>query len=117
MVRYTEEQKANALKRVDEVGVAKAKDELGISSQTLYKWKHDAGSITEPSKPKKRAKKLTTDQPKAAADTQSEKIEVAKALLAEPSAVEEKLAQLEVENAKLRETNARLRTALAAFID
>lgn len=117
MVRYTKEQKTEALKLVAEQGVTKAKNELGISIQTLYKWKHDADTTTEQPKPTKRAKKVAAKQPKAVANAQDQKVETAKALLAEPSAAEEKIAQLEAENAKLRDANQRLRDALAAFID
>ena len=41
MVRYTQEQKEEALKRVQELGVAKASEELHISTQTLYKWRNE----------------------------------------------------------------------------
>ena len=42
MIRYTKEQKEAALNRVQEIGVLKTHNEMGISIQTLYKWRADA---------------------------------------------------------------------------
>lgn len=39
---YTDEQKAEALKRVGEIGLRKAAKELGISTGSLMKWRADA---------------------------------------------------------------------------
>lgn len=47
-VRYTQEQKANALKRLNEIGLMKASRELHISSQTLRSWQKAAAGGRKP---------------------------------------------------------------------
>lgn len=42
MKRYTEQEKAEALSIVNEIGVAKTAEQQNISVQTLYKWKREA---------------------------------------------------------------------------
>lgn len=39
-VRYTEEQKQEAIKMLEELGPAKTKEILGIPSTTIYRWKN-----------------------------------------------------------------------------
>ncbi len=45
-VEYTEQQKADAVKRAQEIGVQKAAKELGIPWQPLSKWNKEAGNPT-----------------------------------------------------------------------
>lgn len=53
---YSAEQKAEALKKVAELGITKAAKELGISHVTLAKWRVDAGVDTAKKKVEKAAK-------------------------------------------------------------
>ena len=41
-MRHTSEQKAEALKSINDIGVAKTVEALNISAQTLYKWRNAA---------------------------------------------------------------------------
>ena len=49
---YTAEQKAEALKKVEELGLSKAARELGISIGSLSKWKATTTSVAEKTKAK-----------------------------------------------------------------
>jgi transposase-like protein len=49
MIRYSNEQKAEALNLAAEIGVLKASEQLNISVQTVYKWKRDAEDAANPS--------------------------------------------------------------------
>ncbi len=107
MVRYTEEQKTQALALIQEKGVMKAKEETGISMQTLYKWRNGG----EDAKAEKSAKKAAPKRArKVSADTLGE-------LLNDDGGAMEKIAQLESENLKLRAQNEKLRKALQSFLD
>ena len=69
---YTDEQKAEALAKVAEVGITKASKELSISATTLNSWKKAAGESApvKKEKPVKKAsssKKKTTKADKATA--------------------------------------------------
>ena len=88
MVRYTQEQKEEALKRVQELGVAKASEELHISTQTLYKWRNEILI--------KIKEDLRNETDKA-----------------EPSA---RIEALEAENAVLRERNEKMRNLLESML-
>lgn len=99
-VRYTEEQKAQALQSVQEIGVAKTSEAMGISLQTLYKWKSQSGEVDATSR--RRSRKAKDD---------------ARALLAEADDTTVRLAALQEENLRLREMNQKLRKALAAMLD
>ena len=99
MVRYTEEQKAQALQYMAENGVQKAKEELGISVQTLYKWRNGGAA---PKAGQKRGRKPSK--------------EVA-ALLKDDGGAVQKIAQLEKENLALRTQNEKLKKAIQSFLD
>lgn len=101
-VRYTEEQKAQALQSVQEIGVAKTSEAMGISLQTLYKWKAQTGNTEAAATTKRRGRKAKED---------------ARALLAEADDTTVRLAALQEENLRLREINQKLRKALAAMLD
>lgn len=100
-IHYTEEQKAQALQSIQENGVSKTSEAMGISIQTLYKWR-SADAAAPKTTGKRRGPK---------ADTQARK------LLAESDDTAAKLAALQAENTRLRETNLKLRKALAAMLD
>lgn len=103
--RYTEEQKAQALASIQEKGVVKTGEEMGISIQTLYKWKSDEKSAGEAQQPKTRGRSRKAAQ------------NAARKLLSQGDDVAEKLAALQAENTRLREMNLKLRKALAAMLD
>lgn len=86
MVRYTAEQKNEALSRAKEIGVPKTSTEMGISIQTLYKWQREAkeAGAVDPA---------TFD---------------AKKMLADVEVYKEQIAMLENESAALREQNEQL---------
>lgn len=95
-IRYTEEEKGKAMESVKRIGVQGTSKELGITAGTLYKWKAEmAGSGAAKKAEIINAKKLLT------ADDMPEK----------------KIRQLEDENRQLRETNEKLRKALAALVE
>lgn len=101
-VRYTEEQKAQALQSIVENGVAKTSEAMGISIQTLYKWKNQTTSAEGDATAKRRGRKAK---------------ETARTLLAEADDTTVRLAALQEENLRLREMNQKLRKALAAMLD
>lgn len=107
MIRYTAEQKENALNRMKEIGAKKTQEELGISIQTLYKWRTEAeGGV------KKTAAKKTVRTRKSKKQTGD-----VKALLQDDDVLLKKLNRLESENAALLETNVKLKKALKALMD
>ena len=105
MIRYTAEQKEAALARMAEIGPRKTQQELGISLQTLYKWRTESGSKTERTKkaPEKKARKNAKTE-----DLQP---------LLNDTLLLEKLNKLQEENARLIETNMKLKKALLAMMD
>ena len=107
MIRYTAEQKESALNRMKEIGAKKTQEELGISIQTLYKWRTEAGGNVKKAAPKKAA---VTRKSR----TQAENV---KALLQDDDALLEKLNRLESENAALLAQNLKLKKALKAFVE
>ncbi len=100
MIKYTDEQKKQAMELVAQKGIRAAHDELGIAIQTLYKWRNNAGVAPSP-----RGRK-----PKA------QRVDAAK-LVNDNEYLETKIKTLEAEVKLLVEKNAALRKALAAFID
>lgn len=115
MVRYTQEQKENALKRVEEIGAKQARAELGISMQTLYKWRAEAKVDAGEDSVKKTAKKKSAKKANKKNDENS--IENIRALLTEDDALTAKITRLEAENAALIAMNIKLKKALASFIE
>ena len=99
MIRYTEEQKTQALEYMKDNGAQKTKEKYGISIQTLYQWR---GASGEPKAARKRGRKVPA--------------EIA-ALLATDGGAVEKITQLEKENIALRALNEKLKKALQSFID
>ena len=104
-MRYTGEQKSEALKSIQDVGVAQTAEALKISVQTLYKWRTEADAQlpeTVKSKGRRPAKvKETLD---------------ARALLEKDRSLEQKIDLLETENAALRALVVKYRAALAAVL-
>ena len=100
-MRYTREQKAEALKSIDEIGVAKTVEALKISAQTLYKWRNKA---------------KTTQSPETEATRVGEVFD-AQGLLDNDRLMQEKIVQLEAENRALRATIAKYRAALSAVLE
>ena len=105
-IRYTEEQKADALKRVGEIGAPKASEELHISIQTLYKWKNEGKGKAPGKKTKGKGKIVKLPTP-----------DNVKGLLEESNGDKITIKTLKEENEKLRTMNERLRNALSAFIN
>lgn len=106
MSKYSIEQKQEAISLMEKMGVKKTGEELGISIQTLYKWRNEQ---------KDRA---TGDaQPYADPDDVNQ-WDDENALLETMShdALEAKVRQLEEEVEALRQVNARLKKALSALI-
>jgi len=104
-MKYTNEQKSEALKSIQNVGVAKTAEALKISVQTLYKWRTEADAQlpeTVKSKGHRAAKTRETLD--------------ARVLLEIDKSLEQKIAQLEVENAALRTLVSKYRAALAAVL-
>lgn len=103
MVRYTDEQKKAALEKAKEIGVLKTHEELGISVQTLYKWRTEAeGAGKEKTKRAPRAKK-------------AEKTTLQELL--DNDAVANKIRRLEEENAELLAANVQLKKALLSILE
>lgn len=101
-MRYTSQQKEEALARIAEVGVSKASEELGISAQTLYKWQRESKAEAMP---------LALD-----AQLPADVSQAIAAIQQDNQALLQKLESMERELAALRESNERLKNALLAFI-
>ncbi len=99
-MRYTLEQKNEALKSVEKIGVPKTVDALKISAQTLYKWRNEAKAEQSP------------DTAEADYDVTN-----AQALLDNDKLMQEKIDHLEAENKASRATLIRYRAALAAVLE
>ena len=103
-VRYTQEQKDEAMRSIEKVGVAKTSEEMKIAVQTLYKWRNDSNATKPPEKSAIKAKGKA-------------KASDARALLANDRTLQKKNDQLEAENKALRATLARYRAMLAAAME
>lgn len=99
-LRYSQEQKAAALKSSEEIGVAKTAEVMNIAVQTLYKWRNESGSAK--SAPKSAVKAKASD---------------ARTLLANDRTLQKKNDQLEAENKVLRATLARYKAMLVAAME
>ena len=96
-IRYTEEQKANALALLEENSVKAVSEELNISVQTLSKWRRDA-------------KGETTTQSK------EELLNSVEAMLAQETIAKDKqIEKLEAENKELRDTIGALEEKINKF--
>lgn len=100
-MRHTPETKKKALASIEKIGVKKTREAMGISAQTLYKWKNEGKEVIVGEKKPVGAK---------VAGAQN-------AIKANDDYLQEKIAQLEAENAALRTTNANLKKALLAFME
>ena len=98
MIRYTKEQKEAALNRVQEIGVLKTHNEMGISIQTLYKWLADA-------------------EGKDAADGRKKMQKNEYQALLDDDVIANKINRLEEENAALIAANLQLKKALLSLLE
>ncbi len=105
-MRYTNEQKAEALKSIEDIGVAKTVEVLKISAQTLYKWRNEAKATQKP--------EMQDANPVTAKD---QKVLDAQELLENDRLLQEKIAHLEAENSVLRAKFVKYRAALAAVLE
>lgn len=99
-MKYTLEQKTEALKSIEEIGVQKTVEALKISAQTLYKWRNGAKAEQSPA---------TSEADRKSLDIQ--------ALLENDRLMQETIDHLEAENKALRATLIRYRAALAAVLE
>ena len=104
-MKYTSEQKNEAMKSIQDVGVTKTAEVLKISVQTLYKWRAEA-DVQQPDAVKPKSRR--TAKTKETLD--------ARALLEKDKSLEQKIAQLEGENSALRATLVKYRAALPAVL-
>ena len=104
-MKYTSEQKSEALKSIQDMGVTKTADVLKISVQTLYKWRTEAD-----------AKQPDAVKSKGRRAAKTKEILDARTLLEKDKSLEQKIAQLETENAAQRTLIAKYRAALAAVL-
>ena len=114
MAKYTMETKNRALEMMAQVGVSKTCEAMKITKATLYKWRNEAKlENKQAAQPKQQTSKLKNEELTDGADAMKN----ARDLLAEDDNLVEKVWQLENENVKLRERNAKLKAALLAFIE
>ena len=96
-IRYTEEQKANALALLEEKSVKAVSEELNISVQTLSKWRRDAKGETT-------------------AQSKEELLNSVEAMLAQETIAKDKqIEKLEAENKELRDTISALEEKINKF--
>ena len=98
MKRYSEDLKKEALESIKAIGVKRTGEEMGLSIQTLYKWRNDAKGLGDRSIPAGKSTELLR-------------------LLKEDNSQEEKIRQLEIENAKLRQTIVRMKKAFVEMME
>jgi transposase-like protein len=110
MVRYTQEQKEEALKRVQELGVAKASEELHISTQTLYKWRNE---ILIKIKEDLRNEADKAEQSEAHDELDHKAV---KDLIDPTVELKARIEALEAENVVLRERNEKMRNLLESML-
>lgn len=110
MVRYTQEQKEEALKLVQELGVAKASEELHISAQTLYKWRNEVLIKIKEDLGNEANK---AEQPEAHDELDHK---VVKDLIDPTVELKARIEALEAENVVLRERNEKMRNLLESML-
>ena len=110
MVRYTQEQKEEALKLVQELGVAKASEELHISAQTLYKWRNEILI--------KIKEDLSNEADEAEQSEAHDELDhkAVKELIDPTVELKARIEALEAENAVLRERNEKMRNLLESML-
>ena len=99
MKRYGEDIKAQALASMNSIGVKKTSEEMGLSIQTLYKWRNEG---KKPADAKEQLQGGSADLLQ---------------LIKEDDSLIRKLQQLEEENANLRQTIARMKKAFVAMFE
>lgn len=105
-MKYTPEMKAEALKSIEDIGVAKTAEAKKISVQTLYKWRNEVKVAQKT--------EMQDANPDAA---KNQKVLDAQELLENDRFLQEKITLLEVENATLRARLVKYRAALAAVLE
>lgn len=100
MKRYEGDIKEQAIARMQEIGVKRTGEELGISIQTLYKWRNE----------KKDGQIFSKEQP-------IEKMEEMIRMLKSDDDMDTRILQLEAENAELRKSVAQMRRALISMLE
>lgn len=136
MIRYSEEQKGQALESINQIGVSKTASALNIPRQTLYKWKAEDSSSMKKASPK--ARKASKKKAVPASEPINEEsvsdatiTPISDAPVCEDSPAPdspavltllscddllEKIKQLEEENRLLRESNVKLKKIVATWI-
>ena len=102
MKRYEKELRGKALARMREVGVKKTGEELGVSIQTLYKWRGEG-----------KERKIVILN----AEEQQEKLDSLIQLLKTEDDMGARVAQLEAENSQMRKSLAQIRRAFMAMFE
>ena len=102
MKRYEKELRGKALARMREVGVKKTGEELGVSIQTLYKWRGEG-----------KERKIVILN----AEEQQEKLDSLIQLLKTEDDMGVRVAQLEAENSQMRKSLAQIRRAFMAMFE
>lgn len=127
-IRYSTEQKAEALQLCDAIGVQKASEQLGITVNSLYAWRNAQKKEQQEAKATPPAKAPATPQP----PIEEPPVDTTPAPIAQPAqtvgvqATEiqtsnvptyeySELVQLRIENKVLREQNDMLKAALRSF--
>lgn len=120
MVRYTTEQKEQALAMMAEQGATKTSKALGIAQPTLFAWRKAAAEKdgqAPVSKPKKRNVKPKATKNEEAIPQQAASTDDIHALLAEDEKLSQKLQEQEMEIIRLREQNAKLKKLILSLIE
>lgn len=97
MPKYAPELKEKAIQSMNEIGVKKTQEALGISVQTLYKWRNQEEAPAQRKQP--------------------EGLEEIYKLLMEDEGLLVKVSQLEAENSALRTKVAQLKKALWGMVE
>ena len=98
MKRYSDELKQQALERIGMIGVKQTGEEMGLSIQTLYKWRNDAKELG------------------GRASISGKTADLLR-LLKEDDSQEAKIRELEMENAKLRQSIVRIKKAFIEMME
>jgi len=96
--RYSDDIKKQAIESIKAIGVKRTGEEMDLSIQTLYKWRNDARGLSGRSIPAGKSSELLR-------------------LMKEDNSQEEKIRQLEMENAKLRQTIVRMKKAFIEMME
>lgn len=105
-MKYKPEKKAEALSRIAQIGVPETSKELGISLQTLYKWRNESQGGAE----------IPSAQPEIDDQELRKILQNDQMLEAAVKRLETENASLRAENAELRQTAGQLKRALLAIL-